>query len=154
MSLLHLSSSFCLLPVLMPDSALTWFVLIRGSQCVCRGVYACVCVHMVKACELPPSESSISFLSRQTHSEVQKSLLLDRKRASSNLSLHQSMVFPLVKVTSREDMKVIQYLNIYKKPSNLFTMQWPCGALMHNICSSHWHQLVSWVQIKKTVLLC
>lgn len=47
MSLLHLSSPFCLLPVPMSASALTWFVLIRERQCVWRGGggYACACAH-------------------------------------------------------------------------------------------------------------
>ncbi|OPJ72828.1 hypothetical protein AV530_005324 [Patagioenas fasciata monilis] len=42
-------------------------------------------------------DGAIQLINRQTHSEVQKSLLSDRKRASSNLSLHQSVVFPLGK---------------------------------------------------------
>lgn len=87
-------------------------------------MHTCVSAHTQRvACEPPPAESSFSFSARQTHSEVQKSLLLDSKRASSNLSLHQSMVFPPVKVTWGEDMKATQYLNLPKKPSNLFTMQ-------------------------------
>lgn len=58
-------------------------------------MHTCVSAHTQRvACEPPPAESSFSFSARQTHSEVQKSLLLDSKRASSNLSLHQSMVFP------------------------------------------------------------
>lgn len=100
MAFLHPRSPLCLLPggsaILMCDcsrssSALGEKRIFWGVGDVCTPV----CAHVQRtACEPPSSESSFSFLSGQTRSEVQKSLLLDRKRASSNLSLHQSMVFP------------------------------------------------------------
>lgn len=101
MALLHPRSPLCLLPVgsavLMSDCSGSSSGLREKRVFGERGCMgACVCTQRI-ACEPPPSESSFSFLSRQTHSEVQKSLLSNRKRASSNLSLHQSVVFPLGK---------------------------------------------------------
>lgn len=76
---------------------LSQFICISEKESFWGGVDVCppMCMHTQHmAHEPPPTKSSFSFSARQTHRGAQKSLLLDSKRASSNLPLHQSMIFP------------------------------------------------------------
>ena len=85
-------------------------------------MYTHPCAHTQRrACEPPSPESSFSFPSRQTHSEVQKSSLLDRERASSNLSLHQRVAFPSGKGHSERRYESDSILELTQKAKQLIS---------------------------------
>lgn len=113
------------LSILICDCSHSSSVLVKKRVFGGAWMYAhlCACTHNTWPMSLHPPKAAFHSQQDKPTEELRSHCCQTVKGPVQICHSTRAWYSPLVKVTWREDMKVIQHLNLTKKPSNLFTMQ-------------------------------